>query len=55
MRKTDYKKWLPKIQKVYRGYKGLDAGICLLWHGYFIYLIKPINERNRIFIGGRNE
>ena len=45
MRKTDYNGWIPKLIPVYRGYKGFDSGLCILWHGHFIYLIKPINER----------
>lgn len=45
LRRTDYMSWIPKIQHVYCGYKGLDNGLCLLWHGHFLYLIKPINER----------
>lgn len=45
MRKTNYNGWIPKLMPVYRGYKGFDSGLCILWHGHFIYLIKPINER----------
>lgn len=45
-RRTTHKGWIPKISWVYNGYRGLDRGLCLLWHGHFFYIIKPINERS---------
>lgn len=43
--KTDYMGWLPKIGFTYNGYHGLDRGVHIVWHGYFVGVIKPINER----------
>lgn len=43
--RTDYVSWIPRICYTYRGYRGLDKGIHLEWRGYFVHIIKPINER----------
>lgn len=43
--KTNYKSKKPKISKIYRTYKGLKNGLCVLWNGKMFVLVKPINER----------
>ena len=44
--KTIYNRKIPKIIKIYTGYKGFENGLGILWNGYLIPIILPINERN---------
>lgn len=43
--KTTYNSKIPKISRIYGGYKGLKNGLCLLWNKRFVPLVLPINER----------
>ncbi len=43
--KTNYAKKIPKIKRIYAGYKGLKNGLALVWNKRFIPLVLPINER----------
>ena len=45
--KTNYKSKKPKVSKIYGGYKGLKNGLCVLWKGKMLVLVRPINERNK--------
>lgn len=36
---------IPKIQKIYAGYKGLKCGLGMIWLGKMLIVVKPINER----------
>ena len=43
--KTSYESKIPKVQKIYFGYKWLNGGLCVVWNGKMLVLVRPINER----------
>lgn len=39
----------PKLIKpIYTGYVGLSGGIAVSWLGKFVYIVRPVNERNAV-------
>lgn len=47
---TDYEGIIPKIKRMYPWYRGLKSGLCVLWKGKTLILIRPINERTQVYI-----